>query len=152
MASLGRSIGGREAVGRGEAVGSRRLPLPSLNGWVVGAIVVLAMGAALPVIQSSAATSRGFDLRAIEQRQADLRGEIAALEAAIGEESSLERVRLRAQRLGLRPASAPIVVEVDVPGPEPARVPAEYLPEAAPAPEQPDSWWQSLLRWLPLPD
>ncbi|GBD23621.1 Cell division protein FtsL [bacterium HR29] len=148
MASLGRPIA------QGGTAGARRqgLRLPAVNWWLVAAIAVFAIGAALPVLQSSATTSRGFDIRAVEQRQAELRGEIATLEAQIAAQSSLERVRQRAEAMGLRPSSEPIVVSVDVPGPEPARIPAEYLPEAVPTPERPDSWWRSLLKWLPLPE
>jgi len=148
MATLGRPIA-RGGTAEAQRPGVR---FPAINWWLVAAIAVFAVGAALPVLQSSATTSRGFDIRAVEQRQAELRGEIAALEAQIAPQSSLERIRQRAEAMGLHPAATPVVVTVDVPGPEPARIPAEYLPAAAPTPERPDSWWRSLLKWLPLPE
>lgn len=149
MASLGQS------VARERPTGARRwgFSLPSINWWLVSAVALFVVGAALPVLQSSATTSRGFEIRTVEQRQAVLRGEIALLEAQIAEQSSLERIRQRAEALGLRPPhEQPIPVSVTVPGPEPAKIPAEYLPAAAPTPEQPDSWWRWLLNWLPLPE
>lgn len=133
-------------------LGRLGLRLPRWNWWITAATLTFLFGAALPVLQSSATTSRGFEIRSLEQRRQELQAEIALLQAQIAEEGSLERVRERAAALGLKPAEDPIVVEVDVPGPVPAQVPARYLPEAAPAAERPAPWWQSLFAWLPLPD
>ncbi len=133
-------------------LGRLGLRIPRWNWWLTAATVTFLLGAALPVLQSSVTTSRGFEIRSLEQRRQELQAEIALLQSEIAEEGSLERVRERAAALGLRPAENPLFVTVDVPGPVPAQVPARYLPEATPVAERPEPWWQSLLRWLPFPD
>ncbi|MGE5597585.1 MAG: septum formation initiator family protein [Hyphomicrobiales bacterium] len=133
---------------------SRRLPLPlgrpALNWWVLAAILIFGVGAMLPVLQASTATTRGFEVQQLQAQQDQLNGDIRQLEAEVANLTSLPRIERRANELGLVPAEDPIYITVDEPGPGPAKVPSEYLPGPIPQPEEPAPWWQSLFSWLPL--
>lgn len=131
-----------------------RAPLSRVNGWVLAAVLLAAASAALPVLQSSSATSRGFDVQSLNARRASLQGEVSLIEADVARLTSLTRIERRAKEIGLIPASELGVevyyVDVDVAGPAPAKIPAEYLPGPLVNREGPAPWWQSLLDWLPL--
>ena len=134
--------------------GARRgLPLPSpvsrLNWWVVGAILVVGVSAMLPVLQNSIATSEGFQAQRSQAADATLRSQISVLESDVAQLTSLGRIERRAREIGLQPTSNPIYVHVDVAGPEPAKIPSEYLPPVAAKPQPPVSWWRSFIGWLP---
>jgi hypothetical protein len=134
--------------------GARRgipFPAPRLNGWILASVLVAAIGAMLPVLQNSIATSRGFDSQLLDARQTSLRSEIRVLEAEVARLTSLDRIERRALVLGLVPAEEPRFVAVDVPGPAPAKIPAEHLPGVVPIQDDPAPWWRSLVNWLPLP-
>jgi hypothetical protein len=122
-----------------------------LNPWVVGGLLLLGGAATLPVLQNSTTTTRGFDTERIEAQQTELRNQINLLEADVARLSSLDRISDRARQIGLTtPDEDPIYVTIDVPGPEPARIPSQYETQPAVTPTAPDSWWKSLLSWLPL--
>ena len=131
-----------------------RLPGNVARGrWpLAGAIVLASASAMLPVLQNSSATSRGFRAQSIDAETAQLNGEVSELEAEVARLTSLERVQRRAQQIGLAPSSNPIYVSVDVAGPAPAKIPAEYLPPPKPQTSDQESWWRSLFRWLPFAD
>lgn len=135
---------------------ARRLPLPSPfgkpNWWVLSAVAIAGFSAMLPVLQNSAATSRGFDIQQSQARQAKIQGEISLLESDVARLTSLSRIGRRAKEIGLGPSDHPIYINVDEAGPQPAKIPAEYLPPVAPTRDIPDSWWQSLIDWLSLTD
>jgi hypothetical protein len=101
-------------------------------------------------VQNSSATSRGFEVQQLHAEQALLEGAVSVLESDIAELTSLDRVQRRASELGLQPATSTIYISVDEAGPEPAKIPAEYLSDPAPTTGGTESWWQSLLEWLPL--
>jgi hypothetical protein len=130
----------------------RRLPLPipvaRPNWWVLSAAAIAGLSAMLPVLQNSAATTRGFEIQQSHAQQADLQGEISLLESDVARLTSLTRIERRAREIGLGPSDNPIYVNVDVAGPQPAKIPSEYLPPVVPRREQPDSWWRSLIDWL----
>jgi len=129
----------------------RILPrLPAPNWWILGALAILGFGAVLPVIQNSTATTRGFEIQALQAEQSRLQGEIRAYEADVATHTSLARVEQRAVELGLKPAEDPIWVEVDEAGPAPAKIPADHLPPPSPQTGDGESWWQSLFGALPL--
>ena len=132
----------------------RAIPLPRLrvNGWVVGGLLLAGLGAVLPVIETSVATTRGFDNQELSAQRVQLQGDIRELEAELANFTSLQRIERRAQNLGMVPAEDPIYIEISEPGPEPAHVPAGLLPQATPETVKPESWWGSLIGWLPLPD
>lgn len=124
------------------------LPVATINWWVVSAIVLFGIGAMLPVLQNSAATSQGFNVQRVQAEQTQLKGEIQLLEADVAQLSSLGRVERRAQEIGMVPGDRPIYVQVAEPGPEPAKLPAEYLPGPVRTPDEPEPWWQSLFSWV----
>lgn len=126
-------------------------PTPRINGWLVASILVIAMGAGLPVLQNSVATSHGFDSQVLDARESRLRGDIRMLEAQVAEMTSIEHIEERALALGLEPAEDPLYVAVDAPGPPAASIPAEHLPGLDPQPDEPASWWRPIVSWLPLP-
>ncbi len=129
-----------------------RLPGPrGLNWWVVSALALLGAAATLPVLQNSATTTRGFDTERIEAEQAGVRNQINLLESDVARLTSLDRISERARQMGLvEPAETPIYITIEVPGPEPARIPSSYDTQPTARPDTPESWWQSLISWLPL--
>ncbi len=128
-----------------------RVPRPAAGsgGWVAAGIVILGLSAMLPVLEKSTLTSKGFTLQEHQAREESLSLETRDLETEVSRLMSEERIERRALQLGLRPADIPIYVKVDVPGPEPAKIPAEYLEVIATPDEQPPALWRSLLGWLP---
>lgn len=127
------------------------LPLPRVNGWIAASVAVLALSAMLPVFQNSVATSRGFDSQSLDTRQARIQGDLRQLEAEVARLTSLDRIERRATDIGMIPSANATYVTVTEPGPSPAKIPAEYLPEVEPVRDDPAPWWQSMLTWLPLP-
>jgi hypothetical protein len=144
MAAINHPLGG---VGR-----ELHLRRPRINGWIVGGLLLAGLGAALPVLETSMATTRGFDNQALTAEKLTLQGDIRELEAQVANFTSLQRIERRALSLGLVPASEPLYIEVSEPGPEPAKIPAGYLPVATPELGEPESWWESFVGWLPLLD
>jgi len=125
------------------------VPLPKLNWWLVAGVVLLGVGSTLPVLQNSASTARGFDIRALEAEQARLRTDISLLEADVARLTTIDRIERRAAQLGLaRAGEPPIFVEVDVPGPAPAQIPTEYLPGSVLEEPGPRPGWQNFLSKL----
>ncbi len=122
------------------------------NWWVIAAILIAGMSALLPVLQNSSATSRGYRVQSLQARQAELNGQIGELESEVARLTSQERIERRALENGLGPSSNPIFITVEVPGPAPAKIPAELLPSPQPRAAGAEPWWRSLFRWLPLPD
>jgi hypothetical protein len=125
------------------------LPLPQLNWWLVSGLIILGLGGTLPVLQNSATTARGFDIRALEAEQAQLRTDISLLEADVARLTTVDRIERRALQLGLGPAGEPpIFVRIDEPGPAPAQIPSEYLPGSALKEPGPRPAWQRFLAKL----
>lgn len=121
---------------------------PRVNWWILAALGVFGVGAALPVLQHSTATSRGFEVQHLETRQAELNGEIRLLESDVARLTSLSRIQRRAGEIGLVPGDVPIYVQVDVAGPAPAKLPSEYLPGPTPQTGESETWLHSLFGWL----
>jgi hypothetical protein len=144
MAAINHPLGG---VGR--ALPFRR---PRINGWILGGMLIAGVGAMLPVLETSLATTRGFNNQTLTAESVQLQGDIRELEAQVANFTSLQRIERRALSLGMVAATEPIYVEISEPGPEPAKVPAGYLPVATPVLAEPESWWESLFGWLPLLD
>jgi hypothetical protein len=117
--------------------------------WLVLAIAAAGVCALLPVVQNSIATSRGFDIQASQRQEAQLNGQISLLEADVAELTSLARIERRAREIGLLPVPDPIYVNVNEPGPAPAKLPSEYLPKTETRPVSSSPWWKSLVSWLP---
>lgn len=125
------------------------MPFNGVNWWVVVAVLLAGLSAMLPVIQNSAATSRGFDIQASQARQAKLSGDVTLLESDVARLTSLSRIERRASEIGLSPAPNPFYVTVTEPGPQPAKIPAELLPPRDAPRDAPAPWWRSLFGWLP---
>ena len=121
-----------------------------VNWWVFAALIVFGIGATLPVIQNATATTRGFDVQRIEAQQADVRGEIAILESEVAALTSLDRIEQRAIDIGLFPGTNAAYISVAAAGPEPAKIPTEYLPGPVSPRAEPESWFQSLFSWVGL--
>lgn len=132
----------------------RGVPIPyaglRANRWIIAALLVFGLGAALPVIQNATATTRGFDVQRIESRQAGVRGEIAILESEVAALTSLDRIEQRARDIGLVPGDGAEYVSVAEAGPEPAKIPSEYLPGPVSNRAEPESWLRSLFSWVTL--
>ncbi len=124
-------------------------PIRGINGWVLAAVAGATISAMLPVLQNSTTTSRGFEVQAVQARQGRLEGEIGLIESDVARLSSLTRIQKRASEIGLVPSSSPLYITVEEAGPAPAKIPAEYLPPPQRDSSAPESWWGSLLRWLP---
>lgn len=122
---------------------------PRLNWWVLGGLAFLGFAGTLPVLQNSSVTATGFQMRRVEVQQQQIEQQIALAESDVARLTAMERVASRAREIGLEPVrEAPIHLQVGVPGPEPARVPSEFLPPPAPRPETSETWWQQLRRWV----
>ena len=131
----------------------RGLPIPTPGGnFHLGLGVAVALAAVcslLPVLQNSTATSRGFDVQASQRREAQLKGEIGLLESDVASLTSITRIERRALEIGLLPVTDPIFLNVNEPGPAPAKLPSEYLPRTEAYKVESAPWWKSLVSWLP---
>ena len=131
----------------------RGLPIPTPRGnFNIGlgaAVTLAAICSLLPVLQNSTATSRGFDIQAYQAREAELRGEIGLLESEAASLTSITRIERRALEIGLLPVSDPIYVNVNEPGPAPAKLPSEFLPRTETRKGESVPFWKSLVSWLP---
>jgi cell division protein FtsL len=131
----------------------RGLPIPvtgvRLNLWLILAIILASVGALLPVLENSLATSSGFDLQASQRQETDINGQVSVLESEVASLTSLARIQRRATEIGLGPVQDPIYVTVNEPGPAPAKLPSEYLPRVQAKPVSPSPWWKPLVDWLP---
>ena len=132
----------------------RGVPAPfrlgSLNGWVIAALAVFGIGAALPVLQNSTATTRGFDVQRLQADENRITSDIRLTESEVAGLASLARIETRARDIGLGPGDVPYFITTTEPGPSPAKIPSEYLPGPAPKGAVPEPWWRSLLSWVSL--
>lgn len=134
----------------------RPLARTSLRLWSLRRILALAFGAVallglLQVIQTSDATSTGYNIRRLEQDRLDWSARVHRLEAEVASLTSLERVEREAQgRLGMVPAEKVLYLEVDVPPPRQQLVPRRFSPSEPGAGSAGTPWWQALLKLLPF--
>ena len=126
-------------------------PFRGLNWLVAGFIVAATVSAMLPVLQNATTTSRGFEVQALQAQQVRIEGDIKLIEADVARLTSLTRIEKRAAEIGLVPSTSPIYINVEVAGPAPAKIPAEYLPPPTANTNSTEGWLSSLLRWLPSP-
>jgi hypothetical protein len=130
--------------------GTRRLGLFRVNWWLLGAFMLIGATAMLPVVQTSSATTTGFDIDLLEAQAARLESEIAALETETALLRSLDRVEARAAELGLVPVESPTYLSIDEPGPAPAKLPARFQPEPIAEPPDNEPWWSVLGELIPF--
>lgn len=103
----------------------------SLRGVAVLALagVMVAGAALLPVVQSSKATTTGYEIRRLEAQKADLQAALYNAQTDIAGLGSLARIDREArERLGMVAPSRSVVVQVAEPAPAERQVPARYLP------------------------
>lgn len=91
----------------------------------------------MPVVQTSNATSTGYQNRRLEARRADIQAAIYNTQTEIAQLGSLERIDQEARgRLGMVPADRSTIVTVQEPAPVQRQVPARYLPQTQEHPRQ----------------
>ena len=128
----------------------------NLRLWSLRRILVLAFGAVallglLQVIQTSDATSTGYNIRQLEQERLDWSARVHQLEAEVASLTSLERMEREARaHLGMAPAEEVLYLEVDIPPPRQQPVPRRFLTSEPGASEVGAPWWQALLKLLPF--
>lgn len=134
----------------------RPLAQTSLRLWSLRRILALAFGAVallglLQVIQTSDATSTGYNIRRLEQERLDWSARVHRLEAEVASLTSLERMEREARgRLGMVPADKVLYLEVDVPPPRQQPIPRRFSPSETGAGSAGAPWWQALLKLLPF--
>ncbi len=87
---------------------TRRLNLPSylnLDGsrYLLGVVILLCLMSLIALAQTGVVATKGYAITQLEQQQTELLRERASLELQLAEAQSLERIRSRAEELGLRP-------------------------------------------------
>ncbi len=116
------------------------------------ALVAVGLAGILPLLQSSQATTTGYNIRQLERQRNDWEARIHELEADIASLAALDRIEEEArQRLNMQAPEHTVYLSVDVASPESHPVPDRFLPPEQESAKENQSWWQSLLDLLPLP-
>jgi cell division protein FtsL len=136
--------------------GTARIPIagPRLRPRTVAgaALAVLVLASLWQVLQTSDATTTGFEIQRLERQRDALQAEVHSLEAEVADLSSLNRIDREArERLGLMPPARTVYLKVDRPLPERQGIPTRYQPapvgdDALTPPSE--SWWRGVLRAL----
>jgi hypothetical protein len=114
--------------------------------------MIVGVAALLPLVQSSGATSTAGDIRALEQAKTDWRARVRALELEVAGLGSLNRIEQEAtQRLKMAPPKETHFIRIDVPAPEPRRLPSRYLPRTTEPEGSGSSVFETLFGWIPRP-
>jgi len=125
---------------------------PSLPVILILAAMIVGVAALLPLVQSSGATSTAGDIRALEQAKTDWRARVRALELEVAGLGSLNRIEQEAtQRLKMAPPKETHFIRIDVPAPEPRRLPSRYLPRTTEPEGSGSSVFETLFGWIPRP-
>jgi len=111
---------------------SRRINLPSylrLDGsrYLLGMVVILCLMSLIVLAQTGVVATKGYAIAGLNAQKTVLLRERSALQVRQARAQSLERVRLRAEQIGLRPYTDDQVRYVTVP---------ELLPAEPGAPEK----------------
>lgn len=120
---------------------------------IVGvALAALALAAMIQVVQSSDATSRGYQVQQLQRRRLELEAQVHQKEAEVALLASLDRVEREARtRLGMVPAEQRLYMQMSEPVPREQLLPTRFLPPAEAAPAGGGRpWWRRLLDRLPL--
>jgi cell division protein FtsL len=132
---------------------SPRIARPGhLPGTLIAGIALLIVAAVglLQVLQTSRATTAGYELRALENERQTLSAQVRLLESEIAQQARVEQIRKTAvERLGMAPPQRTLHITVDTPAPASMPLPERYVVD--PQPLQPPSLsvWEQLLRRLP---
>jgi hypothetical protein len=142
MAAIAAEAGGRRGV-------VRRVRVPTL---LVSAVTLGLIGGigVFQVLQTSAAATAGYDIRALESERDRLAAEIRLSEVTIARMARGERVRDEARtRLGMVEPASRVQVAVSVAAPEVVPLPWRYVPAVEALPPVVEPWWQQWLRRVP---
>lgn len=145
MASISRPLPGTARI---PVVGPRLRPRTVAGA----ALATLVLASLWQVLQTSDATTTGFEIQRLERQREALQAEVHGLEADVAELSSLERIDREArERLGLVPPAQTVYLDVGRPVPERQGIPTRYQP--APVGDLPgetarEPWWRGALRAL----
>lgn len=117
------------------------------------AVVIIAL---LQLSQRSEATTTSFAIQGLEQEKLELETTVRQLEAEVAALSSLSRIGREATRLGLEPANARELLQVNVASAvDDGLLPSRFAPageveaKEEGRSEQP-AWWRELLELLPF--
>jgi cell division protein FtsL len=117
------------------------------------ALVAVGLAGLLPLLQSSQATTTGYNIRQLERQRNDWEARTHELEAEIASLAALDRIEREArERLHMQEPEETMYVIVDVARPESQPVPDRFLPpKKQESIKEDQSWWQSILDLLPFP-
>ena len=147
-------------MARGHTAIADERPAPRAKGRPLGmpvvltiALVAVGLAGLLPLLQSSQATTIGYNIRQLERRRNDWEARIHELEAEIASLAALDRIENEAgQRLNMQAPEQTVYLTVDVASPESQPIPDRFLPpKKQESAKEDQSWWQSLLDLLPFP-
>jgi cell division protein FtsB len=125
----------------------RHLPGTLLAGV---ALLILAAVGLLQVLQTSRATTAGYQLRDLENERQTLSAEIRLLESGIAQQVRVDEVHKAAvERLGMVPPQQTLHIAVDTPAPPSMPLPDRYVVEPQPLESPSLSIWEQFLRKLP---
>jgi cell division protein FtsL len=118
---------------------------------LAGAFLVVASLGLLQVIQTSNATTTGYNLQRLEDERSATQAEVHQLEAEVAVLTSIDRIAKEAgDRLGMAPAGNTMTLEVHKQPPAQQLIPLRFV-AASKTPEiKTSSWWQKLLGLLPF--
>jgi cell division protein FtsL len=120
-----------------------------LRPLILGAFFTIAAVCLLQVVQTSDATTSGYNLMDLERQRLDRQAQVHELEAEIAGLTSMQRIEQGARgRLGMVPPEQVLTLEVHKEPPAQQLVPQRYLTEQPPA--EGSSWQSRLLRLLPF--
>ena len=130
-------------------------PLPRITGVrpvLLGAFLVVASLGLLQVIQTSSATTTGYNLQRLEDERSATQAEVPQLEAEVAVLTSIDRIDREARdRLGMVPADNTMTLSVEKQAPAQQLVPLRFLTEQSEAPQvKSTAWWRKLLGLLPF--
>ena len=113
----------------------RRLALPRdlrLDGgrFLLGLVFILCLMSLIVLVQTGSVATKGYAISALEEQKVALTRERSLFQERVARAQSLERIRRRAEQLGLRPITNDQVRYVDlqvdaVAPPTPVAVPSE---------------------------
>ena len=147
-------------MARGHTAIAAERPAPRAKGRPLGmpvvltiALVAVGLAGLLPLLQSSQATTIGYNIRQLEHQRNDWEARIHELEAEIASLAALDRIEKEAgQRLNMQAPEHTVYLTVDVVSPESQPIPDRFLPpKKQESAKEDQSWWQSLLDLLPFP-
>jgi len=129
-------------------------PFPRFTGArsvLLGAFLVVASLGLLQVMQTSSATSTGYNLQRLEDERLATQAEVHQLEAEVAVLTSIDRIEREARgRLGMVPAGNTIALEVLKPPPEQKLVPLRFLSDNKAPSASSTRWWRKLFGLLPF--